>query len=93
MELGSEELPPQDVVDGIAQIEEKLRGLLASYRLDYSNIRVTGTTRRLVAYVTDLAPRQNDEVVEKRGPALDRAYDSAGTPTKAAEGFARGQRR
>ena len=91
LELGSEELPPQDVVDGIAQIEEKLRNLLASYRLDYTNLRVTGTTRRLVAYVTGLAPRQNDEVVEKRGPALDRAYDSAGAPTKAAEGFARGQ--
>ncbi|MCC6457866.1 MAG: glycine--tRNA ligase subunit beta [Caldilineaceae bacterium] len=91
LELGSEELPPQDVVDGIAQIEEKLRNLLTSYRLDYTNLRVTGTTRRLVAYVTGLAPRQNDEVVEKRGPALDRAYDSLGTPTKAAEGFARGQ--
>lgn len=91
LELGSEELPPQDVVDGIAQIEEKLRNLLTSYRLDYTNVRVTGTTRRLVAYVTGLAFRQNDEVVEKRGPALDRAFDSLGTPTKAAEGFARGQ--
>jgi glycyl-tRNA synthetase len=91
LELGSEELPPQDVVDGIAQIEEKVRGLLESYRLDYKQVRVTGTTRRLVAYVTGLATRQNDEVVEKRGPALDRAFDSAGAPTKAAEGFARGQ--
>lgn len=91
LELGSEELPPQDVVDGIAQIEEKLRGLLTTYRLDYKNLRVTGTPRRLVAYVTGLASRQNDEVVEKRGPALDRAFDSTGAPTKAAEGFARGQ--
>lgn len=91
LELGSEELPPQDVVEGIAQIEEKLRGLLATYRLDYADVRVTGTTRRLVAYVSGLAPRQNDESVEKRGPALDRAFDSAGAPTKAAAGFARGQ--
>jgi glycyl-tRNA synthetase len=91
LELGSEELPPQDVVDGTAQIEEKLRGLLTTYRLDYAGLRVTGTTRRLVAYVTALAPRQNDEMVEKRGPALDRAFDSTGAPSKAAEGFARGQ--
>jgi glycyl-tRNA synthetase len=91
LELGSEELPPQDVVDGIAQIEEKLRGLLATYRLDHGGVRVTGTTRRLVAHVQALAPRQRDEEVEKRGPALDRAYDSLGNPTKAAEGFARGQ--
>ena len=91
LELGSEELPAQDVVDGIAQIQEKLAALLATYRLDYQALRVTGAPRRLVAYVTGLAPRQNDEVVEKRGPALDRAYDSLGTPSKAAEGFARGQ--
>lgn len=91
LELGSEELPPQDVVDGIAQIETKLGQLLADYKLTYDSLRVTGTTRRLVVYVTGLAPRQADEVVEKRGPALDRAYDSLGQPTKAAEGFARGQ--
>ncbi len=34
LELGSEELPPQDVVDGIAQIEEKMAALLAQYKLE-----------------------------------------------------------
>ncbi len=91
LELGSEELPAQDVVDGIAQIEEKLRGLLETYRLSYTDLHVTGTPRRLVAIVKDLAPRQSDETIEKRGPAADRAFDSLGAPTKAAEGFARGQ--
>lgn len=91
LELGSEELPPHDVVDGIAQIETKLGQLLSDSKLTYESLRVTGTTRRLVAHVTGLAPQQADEVVEKRGPALDRAYDSLGEPTKAAQGFARGQ--
>lgn len=91
LELGSEELPPADVVSGIAQIEEKLAALLAEAKLEYASLRVTGTTRRLVAYVTGLAPMQADEVVEKRGPTLDRAYDAAGKATSAAEGFARGQ--
>jgi len=91
LELGSEELPPSDVVDGIAQLEKSLAQLLTEQKLGYESLRVTGTTRRLVAYVTGLVPRQEDEVVEKRGPALDRAYDSLGQPTKAAEGFARGQ--
>ncbi|MEZ4737431.1 MAG: glycine--tRNA ligase subunit beta, partial [Caldilineaceae bacterium] len=91
LELGSEELPPQDVADGIAQLESNLARLLRESNLSYTNLHVTGTTRRLVAYVTELAPQQADEVVEKRGPALDRAFDSDGKPTKAAEGFARGQ--
>ncbi|MFO7632618.1 MAG: glycine--tRNA ligase subunit beta [Caldilinea sp.] len=91
LELGSEELPPQDVVDGIRQIEEKMAVLLAQYKLSYGTLRVTGTTRRLVAFVTELAPIQSDEVVEKRGPALAQAYDLLNQPTKALEGFARGQ--
>ena len=91
LEIGSEELPPQDVVEGIAQIESNLAQLLTENKLSYTGLRVTGTTRRLVAYVTGLAPQQADEVVEKRGPALDRAFDADGKPTKAAEGFARGQ--
>jgi glycyl-tRNA synthetase len=91
LELGSEELPPADVVDGIAQIEEKLKALLASNKLSYESLRVTGTTRRLVAYVTALAPMQADEVVEKRGPAIAQAYDTLGEPSKALLGFARGQ--
>ena len=91
LELGSEELPPADVVAGIAQIEEKLAALLADAKLSHSGLRVTGTTRRLVALVEGLAPLQADEVVEKRGPTLDRAYDAAGNATPAAQGFARGQ--
>ncbi len=91
LELGSEELPPADVVAGIAQIEEKLAALLAEAKLAYTGLRVTGTTRRLVARVEGLAPMQADEVVEKRGPTLDRAYDAFGAATPAAQGFARGQ--
>jgi glycyl-tRNA synthetase len=91
LELGSEELPPADVVGGIEQIQSNLARLLGEYRLRYADLRVTGTPRRLVAYVTGLAPTQADDVVEKRGPDLSRAFDSLGQPTKAAEGFARGQ--
>jgi glycyl-tRNA synthetase len=91
LELGSEELPPADVVAGITQIEEKLAALLAEANLAYANLRVTGTTRRLVATVEGLAPMQADELVEKRGPTLDRTYDAAGNATPAAQGFARGQ--
>jgi len=91
LEIGSEELPSADVVSGIEQVQTIATKLLAEQRLTYNSLRVTGTPRRLVVYVTELAPRQVDELIEKRGPALDRAYDSLGQPTKAAEGFAKGQ--
>jgi glycyl-tRNA synthetase len=91
LELGSEELPATDVQDGIAQIQVKLAELLSAARLDFGRLHVTGTPRRLVAHVSDLATHQHDEVVEKKGPTVDRAFDAAGLPTPAAAGFARGQ--
>ncbi len=91
LELGSEELPAADVVDGMEQIRRLLSDLLSDARLAYTDLHVTGTPRRLIAYVTGLAPRQTDETLEKRGPALDRAYDADGRPTRAAQGFAAGQ--
>ena len=91
IELGSEELPAGDVLVGIQQVELRLRDLLEQARLTYSKLTVSGTTRRLVAHVQELAPRQQDELVERRGPPAERAFDSDGQPTKAAIGFARGQ--
>lgn len=91
LELGSEELPAADVAEGIAQLRRLLPELLAEERLAYNDLHVTGTPRRLAARVSALSPRQTDETFEKRGPALDRAYDTEGRPTRAAEGFAAGQ--
>jgi glycyl-tRNA synthetase beta subunit len=91
LELGSEELPSADVINGIEQIEANLAKLLQENRLAYTSLRVTGTPRRLAALITGLAPAQSDDIVERRGPDVGRAFDSLGEPTKAAEGFARGQ--
>ena len=91
IELGSEELPAGDVPVGIHQMELRLRERLEQARLTCAGISVSGTTRRLVAHVQDLSPRQQDEIVERRGPPADRAFDADGQPTKAAAGFARGQ--
>ena len=91
IELGSEELPAADVTLGIAQIELRLPELLEQARLSYRALSVSGTPRRLVAHVQGLSPRQHDEIVERRGPPADRAFDADGLPTRAATGFARGQ--
>ena len=45
--------------------------------------------RRLAVIVRDLVVTQADRQVVKRGPAIASAYDQAGNPTRAAQGFAR----
>ena len=89
LEIGTEELPPADVVSGIDQLEAFVPSYLEDMRLDHGEVRVLGTPRRLVVLVEDLAPRQSDLEQLVKGPPADRAYDGEGNPTPAAEGFAR----
>ncbi|BFI41976.1 glycyl-tRNA synthetase beta chain [Marchantia polymorpha subsp. ruderalis] len=87
LEIGSEELPPQDVVSAVSQLEAAIPQFLKSRRLQHGRVSVDGTPRRLVVIAEDLAPRQDDEEKEMRGPPATKAFDKDGKPTKAAEGF------
>jgi len=91
LEIGTEELPAGDLESAIAQLEERTPRLLAEARLEHSQIRVTGTPRRLVVYVEDLAHRQRDQERLVKGPPAKVAFDQEGRPTQAAQGFARSQ--
>ncbi|MEZ4767560.1 MAG: glycine--tRNA ligase subunit beta [Caldilineales bacterium] len=89
LEIGCEELPVDDVVSGIGQLGRLAEQLLAEARLDYADLRVTGTPRRLVLHVSKLAGAQTDDELVFRGPPASRAFDADGQPTPAGIGFAR----
>ncbi len=90
-EIGIEEFPAHEVSHGIAQLQALMPRLLADQRLAHGPVRASGTPRRLVVEVQDLACMQPDQTVERRGPSLQVAYHADGTPSRAALGFARGQ--
>lgn len=89
LEIGTEELPVDDLDDALGQLKTALVNLFEDLRLNYGSLSVDGTPRRLTALVNRLATSQADRVVEIKGPPADRAYDAEGKPTKVAEGFAR----
>ena len=89
LEIGTEEVPADAVEPALPQLEAGLKSILAEARLSYGEIKAVGTPRRLVVMAKDLAERQDDAVVEHRGPASKIAFDAEGNPTRAAEGFAR----
>ncbi len=91
LEIGTEELPADDVAAAIQQLSSKLPTALAAARLHHGAVEVRATPRRIVASVADVAPRQPDRSVTVRGPRADRAFDADGQPTPAAVGFARKQ--
>jgi glycyl-tRNA synthetase beta chain len=89
LEIGTEELPWGAVQDGRRQIRENMLAVLERERLGYEEITILSTPRRLTAFVSDLAGRQEDMESLVRGPSRQVAFDADGKPTPAAAGFAR----
>lgn len=90
VEIGTEELPPKALKSLSKSFIDEIEKGLKSNNLAYTSIKPFAAPRRLAALIEGLATQQADSHIEKRGPALKAAYDSAGNPTKALEGFARG---
>ncbi|HEX3015651.1 MAG TPA: glycine--tRNA ligase subunit beta [Desulfobacteria bacterium] len=91
LEIGVEEVPAKFMPGALAQLKELAEKLLADERLAYDSLETLGTPRRLALLVYGLAEQQGDLVEEVKGPARKAAFDQAGQPTKAAQGFARSQ--
>lgn len=91
LEIGVEELPPDDVTSAQTQLQQAVPALLDELRLSYDGVDVYATPRRLAVLAKNVAERQTDEEFVAKGPPADRAYDADGNPTKAAQGFARGR--
>ena len=91
LEIGTEELPPGDILAAIDQLRSSMPELLEELRIAHGPILVYGSPRRLTVLVQELAKRQNDEEELIKGPPADVAFDGDGEPTKAAHGFARRQ--
>jgi len=90
-EIGVEELPPHVVPQTVDAVREALTAKLAATRLGYGAITVDGTPRRIVAVVEGLAASEPDAEQLRKGPKWAAAFDADGKPTKALEGFMRGQ--
>lgn len=90
IELGTEELPPKSLRKLAESFLANFTEELTKADLTFSSAVWYAAPRRLAINVTKLALAQADKVVEKRGPAVSSAFDAEGKPTKAAEGWARG---
>jgi glycyl-tRNA synthetase beta chain len=89
VEIGTEELPPKALLKLSNAFKEQFVTGLKSAELSFDEVIPYATPRRLALLVKQLQEQQQDKSVERRGPALQAAYDADGAPTKAALGFAR----
>ncbi|TCN86753.1 glycine--tRNA ligase subunit beta [Shewanella fodinae] len=90
IEIGTEELPPKALRSLAESFLTNFTEELNKAELPFANACWYAAPRRLALYIEKLALAQEDKVVEKRGPSVTAAFDADGKPTKAAQGWARG---
>ena len=82
LELGTEELPPKLLKNLSNALKDNLVAELKSLDLTMGEVKVFATPRRLAVLIANLQSEQEDQLIERKGPAV-------GSPDKAIEGFAR----
>ena len=91
IEIGCEELPASACREAIAQVPGLVADALVAERLPDAPVEVMVGPRRIAMLIRGLPEQRAGRVREVRGPAEQAAFDTDGTPTAAASGFARAQ--
>ena len=92
LEIGTEEIPAHYMPSILAQIKELAATKFDEANISYGTVRSLGTPRRVALLIADVAEKQADVSSKNKGPSVKIAFDDQGKPTKAAMGFARGQK-
>ena len=82
LELGTEELPPKLLKQLSNSLSSNLTQQLSALNLSFGGVVSFATPRRLAVLVSDLQSQQEDQMIERKGPALS-------APAQAVEGFAK----
>jgi len=82
LELGTEELPPKLLKQLSNALTNNVTTQLSGLNLSYTKVMSFATPRRLAVLVSDLQLQQEDQLIERKGPAVS-ASDQA------VEGFAK----
>jgi glycyl-tRNA synthetase beta chain len=90
-ELGCEELPPKSLKTLRDALKTETEKGLNEAGLAFEAIEAYAAPRRLALKIINVDAAQADTQKRFDGPAVQAAYDAEGKPTKALEGFMRGQ--
>ncbi len=91
LEIGVEEIPSAYMSRVLNNLQDLAAKKFTDERIPFTDIQVMGTPRRLTLIIKNLEEKQEDALIEKRGPKKSAAYDAEGKTTKALQGFARSQ--
>ena len=82
LELGTEELPPKLLLKLSNSLKDNFEQELNKLNLNFNNTKAFATPRRLAITISELQSKQQDQVIEKKGPSTQ-------SPEMAINGFAK----
>ena len=82
LELGTEELPPKLLLKLSNSLKDNLSKELEKLNIESESIKAFATPRRLAISISELQSKQQDQVLEKKGPSTQ-------SPEMAINGFAK----
>jgi len=82
LELGTEELPPKLLLKLSNSLRDNFEQELNKLNLNFNNTKAFATPRRLAISISELQSKQQDQVIEKKGPSTQ-------SPEMAINGFAK----
>ena len=92
LEIGVEEIPSDYVKNTKIQLRDKFKNLLEENKLSYEEIEIESTPRRFMVLLKNVVENDQAEIISVRGPSVKIAFDEEKNPTRALEGFLRGQK-
>ena len=82
LELGTEELPPKLLLKLSSSLRDNLSQELHKLNISSKTIKAFATPRRLAVSISELQSKQQDQIIEKKGPSTQ-------SPEMAVNGFAK----
>ena len=92
LEIGVEEIPSDYVKNTKIQLRDKFKNLLEENKLSYQEIEIESTPRRFMVLLNNVVENDQAETITVRGPSVKIAFDEDKKPTRALEGFLKGQK-
>ena len=83
LEVGCEELPYKFIPSAIQQLKNGFETFLNNNKVEFENVNVYATPRRLAVIISGLEKQSKDEEKIVKGPIKKVAYDENGNLTKA----------
>ena len=91
LEIGMEEFPAGYVAQTKNQVIRTMEAMLNEEEIPFEKVSIDCTPRRFAILISGLPENTREKKMERRGPSRKIAFDEEGNPTKALEGFLRGQ--